>query len=155
MIEIRPLAPEDVDAVIGAGLGLARLPLRRGALYLVAWDGARPVGHAHLSEGNPPEVGDVEVLPRRRGRGLGTALMHAAEQEAAQRGNDRLRLSVSATADRPQSLYRRLGYVDTGLPPRRVKGTIQIRSGPLEVDDTLLTWEKDLRAVDSEPPRSS
>ena len=155
MIEIRPLTLDDVGAVIAAGLGLARLPLRRGAVYLVAWDGSEPVGHAHVSEGDPPEVGDVEVLPSQRGRGLGTALMHAAEREAAQRGQDRLRLTVSATADGPQSLYRRLGYVDTGLPPRRVKGTIQIRSGPLEVDDTLLTWEKDLRAVDSERPRSS
>jgi hypothetical protein len=35
-----------------------------------------------------------------------------------------------------------------------VQGTIEIRSGPLEVDDTLLTWEKRL-AVDSTPSRSS
>jgi GNAT superfamily N-acetyltransferase len=155
VIEIRPLTLDDVGAVIAAGLGLARLPVRRGALYLVAWDGSEPVGHAHLSGGDPPELGDVEVLPSQRGRGLGTALMRAAEREAAQRGHDRLRLTVSAAAARPQSLYRRLGYVDTGLPPRRVKGTIQIRSGPLEVDDTLLTWEKDLRTVDSGPSRSS
>ena len=141
--------------MIAAGLGLARLPLRSGALYLVAWEEGRPVGHAHLSEGDPPEVGDVEVLPPHRGRGLGAALVRAAEQAASQRGHDRLRLSVSATAAGPQSLYRRLGYVDTGMPPRRVHGTIQIRSGPLEVDDTLLTWEKDLRAVDSQRPRSS
>jgi hypothetical protein len=81
--------------------------------------------------------------------------MRAAERTAAERGHDRLRLSVSATADGPQSLYSRLGYVDTGMPPRRVRGTIQIRSGPLEVDDTLLTWEKDLRGVDPAAPRSS
>jgi GNAT superfamily N-acetyltransferase len=155
MTEIRSLTPDDVDAVIAAGLGLARLPLRPGAVYLVAWEEGTAVGHAHLSEADPPEVGDVEVLPSHRGRGLGTALMRAAEQAAAERGHDRLRLTVSASADGPQSLYHRLGYVDTGMPPRRVQGTIQIRSGPLEVDDTLLTWEKDLRAVDSERPRSS
>lgn len=154
-LEIRPLAPADVDAVVAAGLGLARLPLRPGALYLVAWEEGTPVGHAHLSETAPPEVGDVEVLRAHRGRGLGTALMRAAEQAAAERGHDRLRLTVSATAGGPQSLYRRLGYVDTGMPSRRVQGTIQIRSGPLEVDDTLLTWEKDLGGVDSGGARSS
>jgi hypothetical protein len=29
-----------------------------------------------------------------------------------------------------------------------VHGTIQIRTGPLEVDDTLLTWEKSLDGRD-------
>ena len=32
----------------------------------------------------------------------------------------------------------------TGLPPKRVEGTIEIRTGPIEVDDTLLTREKRL-----------
>ena len=54
---------------------------------------------------------------------------------------------------------RPIGWIATrganaGLPPRRVQGTIQIRSGPLEVEDTLITWEKKL-AVDSGPSRSS
>jgi hypothetical protein len=43
-----------------------------------------------------------------------------------------------------QALYRKLGYRDTGLPPHRVTGTVQLRTGPLDVDDTLLTWEKPL-----------
>jgi hypothetical protein len=37
-----------------------------------------------------------------------------------------------------------LGYVDAGVPPRRVQGTIRIRTGTIQVDDTLLTWEKSL-----------
>ena len=46
---------------------------------------------------------------------------------------------------------------DSGQPPKRVRGTVQIRSGPLEVDDTLLTWEKRLagEGVDSAAARSS
>jgi hypothetical protein len=28
------------------------------------------------------------------------------------------------------------------LAPQRVKGTVQIRTGPIEVDDTILIWEK-------------
>jgi hypothetical protein len=34
--------------------------------------------------------------------------------------------------------------VDTGFPPKRIVGTVVIRTGPIEVDDTLLTWEKQL-----------
>jgi [ribosomal protein S18]-alanine N-acetyltransferase len=47
-----------------------------------------------------------------------------------------------------QALYRRCGYVDAGIPPKHVQGTVLVRTGPLEVDDTLLTWEK--RLLDEE-----
>jgi ribosomal protein S18 acetylase RimI-like enzyme len=153
--EIRPLADEEVERVVAAGLGLARLPLRPGDVYLVAWDGDEPLGHAHLTDADPPEVGDVEVLASQRGRGIGTEILRAVEHAAARRRHARLRLHVSAKSEPAQALYRRLGYVDTGLPPKRVKGTIRIRSGPLEVDDTLLVWEKRLEPVDSGAPRSS
>ncbi|MGN6378853.1 MAG: GNAT family N-acetyltransferase, partial [Gaiellales bacterium] len=92
----------------------------------------------------PPEMQDVEVRAAYRRRGVASALVAAVEAEARRRGHDRLRVTVSAEGDGPQALYRSLGYADTGLPPRRVVGTIHIRTGPLEVDDTLLTWEKPL-----------
>jgi hypothetical protein len=41
-------------------------------------------------------------------------------------------------------LYSRSGYGDVGVPPTRVKGTVVIRTGPIEVDGTILTWEKRL-----------
>jgi hypothetical protein len=41
-------------------------------------------------------------------------------------------------------LYRRLGFRDAGLPPKRVRGTIIVRAGPIEVDDTLLYLIKDI-----------
>jgi hypothetical protein len=28
------------------------------------------------------------------------------------------------------------------MAPKRVQGTIQIRTGPVEVNDTILIWEK-------------
>ena len=140
--EIRRLAPNEIDRV-GAVLGLARLGGGAG-VYLVAWEGDVPLGHAHLALTDPPELQDVEVRPEHRRRGVASALTAAAEREAADRGSDRLRLEVSATSEPAQRLYRGLGYVDAGLPPRRVRGTIQIRTGPLAVDDTLLTWEKRL-----------
>ena len=51
-------------------------------------------------------------------------------------------LTVSVSNAPAQALYRKLGYVRTAEPPRRVQGTVQLRSGPLEVDDMLLTFEK-------------
>jgi hypothetical protein len=54
-------------------------------------------------------------------------------------------VTVSVDNEAAQALYRRCGYSDTGVPPKRVHGTITIRTGRVEVDDTLLTWEKELR----------
>jgi ribosomal protein S18 acetylase RimI-like enzyme len=124
-------------------LGLARLNQGDG-FYLVAWDGERPAGHGHLALTDPPELQDVEVLAQYRRRGVGSALTAAAEEQAHDRGFDRLRVTVSVDNAAAQALYRTLGYGDAGLPPRRVLGTVMIRTGPLEVDDTLLTWDKRL-----------
>ncbi|HSS40205.1 MAG TPA: GNAT family N-acetyltransferase, partial [Polyangia bacterium] len=79
-----------------------------------------------------------------RRRGVGSALSAAAAAEARKRGFDRLRVTVSVQNAAAQALYCTLGYGDTGMPPRRVLGTVMIRTGPLEVDDTLLTWDKGL-----------
>jgi ribosomal protein S18 acetylase RimI-like enzyme len=142
MWQIRELAEPEVDRV-GAVLGLARLGQGDG-FYLVAWEDGEPLGHTHLALTDPPELQDVSVRPEHRRRGVATALAAAAEREASARGFGRVRLSVSIDNEAAQILYRGLGYRDAGIPPRRVHGTIQIRNGPLEVDDTLLTWEKAL-----------
>ena len=68
----------------------------------------------------------------------------AAEQNALSLGFDRLRLEVSEGNAAAQALYRGCGFADIGAPPKRVHGTIMIRTGPIQVDDTLLTWEKTL-----------
>lgn len=122
MWQIRELTATEVDRV-GAVLGLSRLGQGDG-FYLVAWEDDEPLGHAHLALTDPPELQDVSV--QRRRRGVASALAVSIDNEAA------------------QTLYRGLGYRDAGVPPRRVQGAIQIRTGPLEVDDTLLTWEKAL-----------
>jgi ribosomal protein S18 acetylase RimI-like enzyme len=140
--EVRPLAAEEVDEV-GAVLGLARLDQRDG-FYLVAWELDTPVGHAHLALTDPAELQDVEVRPEYRRRGVASSLTAAVETEARGRGFDRLRVTVSVDNSPAQALYRKLRYADVGVPPRHVRGTILIRTGPLEVDDTLLTWEKRL-----------
>lgn len=124
-------------------LGLARLYQGDG-FYIVAWDDTEPLGHAHLALTDPPELQDVEVRSEYRRRGVASALTARAEDEARSRGFARLRLGVSVDNAPAQALYRRCGYVDAGVAPKRVKGTIEIRTGPIEVDDTILTWEKRL-----------
>jgi RimJ/RimL family protein N-acetyltransferase len=141
-VEIRRLEDSDVESVT-AVLGLARLYQGNG-YYLVAWRGKEPVGHAYLAPTDPPELQDVSVLLAYRRRGVATDLTRAAEQDARGLGFERVRLTVSADNEPAQALYRRCGYHDVGAPPRRVQGTIQIRTGPIQVDDILLTWEKKL-----------
>lgn len=139
---IRALAPDEAD-VVGEVLGLARLHQGDGE-YLVAWDGTAPVGHVHVTRGDPPELQDLEVRDGARRRGIATALLAAAEAACRSRGASRARCEVSVVNDVARDLYTSLGYLDVGIAPRRVVGTIEIRTGPIEVDDTLLTLEKRL-----------
>jgi ribosomal protein S18 acetylase RimI-like enzyme len=141
-VQIRKLEDGEVEFV-KAVLGLARLYQGNG-YYLVAWSGKDPLGHAYLALTEPPELQDVSVRPAYRRRGVATALTQVAEQEVRSLGSDRMRLSVSADNKPAQALYRRCGYHDVGVPPRHVQGTVQVRTGPIEVDDIILTWEKKL-----------
>ena len=143
-MKIRVLRPEEVEQV-GNELGLARLYQGDG-FYLVAWRGDEPAGHLHLALSDPPELQDVQVAAGHRRRGVATRLIAAAEREAHARGFTRIRVEVAIDNHPAQALYRASGYSDVGLDPRPVKGTIVIRTGPIEVDDVLVTWGKDLTA---------
>ena len=143
MIEVRQLSESEVEAVC------ARLPLSRlgqpGGGYLVAWIGTEPIGHGHLDwRENPPELQDVFVDEAFRRRGVATALSAAAERAAAGAGHSTLSLTVSERNTAAIELYERLGYRRTADPPERVRGTVQLRTGPLEVDDVLLRYAKDV-----------
>ena len=138
---IRELDAGGVDAVCRV-LGLSRLHQQNGS-YLVAWDRDEPIGHAYLTiTDDPPEMQDVEVRADFQRRGVAIDLIAAVEAAAVEKGADRLQVSVSLRNKLALSLCRDLGFTDTGLPPRLVRGTIEIRTGPMEVDDMLFTWEK-------------
>ena len=126
--------------------------------YLVAWDGDEPVGHAHVAwdgtDAAVPEVQDVFVLERRRRSGVATALMAHAERLAAARGHARIAVGHSVDNEAARRLYAQLGYLDAGLPPGRVEGSIVIRGRPIEIDDTIVYLVKDL-PVDLDAARSS
>ena len=149
MIDVRPLTLEDL-AVVDDELPLNRLDQWRleGSTFLIAWDGALPLGHAHLAwEGTKlgvPEIQDVFVAEDARRRGVATALTDAAEMEARARGHDRISLSVGTGNFAAHALYERLGFENAGLEPEHVHGTITLRGKPLEVDDTLVYLVKRL-----------
>ena len=123
----------------------ARLPLHRlgqPGTYLVAWDGADPIGHAFVvwrgTKLGVPEIQDVWVAPERRRSGVATALSRAAEDEARRRGASRISLSVGIANHAARALYEKLGFTDAGLAPERVAGTINLRGMDVEVDDVLV-----------------
>jgi GNAT superfamily N-acetyltransferase len=150
VVTVRVLRPSEV-AYVDSRLPLSRLDqqLEQGSSYLIAWEDDQPVGHAHLAwKGTHlgvPEVQDVYVLPERRSCGIATLLNHAAEQEVRGRGWDSISLSVSKDGNpAARRLYDRLGYVDAGVEPVQVSGTIMLRGRPFEVDDTLVYLKKAL-----------
>ncbi len=55
-------------------------------------------------------VENLYVVPERRGEGVGTALVEAAEATLADRGADVVSIEVMADNGRARELYRRLGY---------------------------------------------
>jgi GNAT superfamily N-acetyltransferase len=149
VVSVRVLQPSEV-AYVDDRLPLSRLDQEaEGSSYLIAWEDGEPVGHAHLAwEGTRlgvPEVQDVYVLPECRSRGIATLLNEEAEQEVRARGWNSISLSVSKDGNPvARRLYERLGYVDAGLDPVRVSGTIMLRGRPFEVDDTLVYLTKPL-----------
>jgi ribosomal protein S18 acetylase RimI-like enzyme len=147
VLEIRPLAAGEVETVTSV-LGLARLYQGDG-IYFVAWEGEDALGHLHLALTDPPELQDVEVRADRRRRGVASALIRYAEEEARARGFKRLRLGVSMDNTPAQALYHRNGFVDVGLGTRRIKEDVRLRTGTFAVDDTWFIWEK--RLVDVTP----
>jgi ribosomal protein S18 acetylase RimI-like enzyme len=139
---VRGLSDHEV-ASVSEVLGLARLNQGDGR-YLVAWLGAVPVGHVHVTDDNPPEMQDLAVRPEYERRGVATALIAAAEHEARRRHAAKIRLEVSVANAAARRLYQRNGYTLAAQDPRRVDGIIHIRTGPIEVHDVLLAMEKRL-----------
>ncbi len=93
-----------------------------GKRLLVAREGGRIVGSVQLAleprrnGAHRAEVQKVLVAPVARRRGLGEALMSAAEQTARDAGRLLLILDVR-TNDPAERLYRRLGFSTAGVIP--------------------------------------
>jgi ribosomal-protein-alanine acetyltransferase len=121
---IRPAVLGDLDAVealenrVFSGDRLSRRSLRRyidasGTLMLTAFSDGAFAGYAliGLRKGSSgASVYSIAVDPDMNGRGVGKALMLAAERGAAARGRTTLSLEVRADNVAAAALYERLGY---------------------------------------------
>ncbi|MFJ9580213.1 GNAT family N-acetyltransferase [Streptomyces sp. NPDC101191] len=129
--EIRPCRAEDI-APLDRHLPAPGAPTRHAdrfarqeagqGTYLIAWRDGRPAGHGQVrwdgcaapevraAVGDCPEFNGLDVREELRGRGVGTALILAAEELARERGRTLLGLGVAHDNPRAAALYARLGY---------------------------------------------
>lgn len=94
--------------------GLRRHP---GSLVLLAWDQAQAIGLCIGFEGFSTfharpllNIHDIAVHPAHRNRGVGRALLAAAEREARGRGCCKITLEVRTDNALAQHLYRSAGF---------------------------------------------
>ncbi|MFC7307652.1 GNAT family N-acetyltransferase [Streptomyces monticola] len=90
--------------------------------YLIAWHEGLPAGHAEVRwqgcaapevravHGDCPETNGLGVAAELRSRGIGSALIRAAEELARERGLPAIGLGVDTANPRAAALYERLGY---------------------------------------------
>jgi ribosomal protein S18 acetylase RimI-like enzyme len=147
-LEIRPIVESDM-ALLRAHFyegtpeqpdrGLARQRDGTGE-FLIAFLQGVPVGYLAVDwepeSHSPPSWGkdvanlqDFVVLEAWRSNGIGTQMVHVAEEMARQRGFRRLSLGVGVDNPRARSLYERLGYRDAGLPPVEDGGSFRLWDG--------------------------
>lgn len=89
-----------------------------GAFALIALEAEEPVGFALARVvADEGEVLAIGVLPDRRRRGIGAALLSALEQRCGERGAERLFLEVSCDNASAQALYLSRGFVGVGRRP--------------------------------------
>ena len=87
--------------------------------YLTAWRGDAAVGVGAVRwtgrGGSPePELSNLHVPAALQSQGIGTAIVHFAEDLVRSRGHARLVIGVDENNVRAAALYERLGYADTG-----------------------------------------
>jgi RimJ/RimL family protein N-acetyltransferase len=128
-------------AVVEEGAGLATEPpvdveARAGSWTLdgtlVAVVGSEIVGSLHVEAGRHG-YGELGMALSRewRGKGVGSALVSAAIEDARRRGLHKLSLSVFAHNEAAIALYRKFGFVEEG---RRIK---QYRRASGELWDSI------------------
>jgi GNAT superfamily N-acetyltransferase len=171
-IDVRPAAPEDVDAVVDVlaevsawlrTMGIRQWPdrfavdffdgyVRRGELYVATiGDGTGIVGTVTLQWSDPPfwgerqDAGFVHRLAVRRSyAGLGRTLLDWAEQKAVERGRSFLCLDTLSSNARLRRYYEDIGF--------RSVGEI---NGPADhpTDPALGAWSAALYEKAISPPR--
>ena len=123
-MNIRPFHPQDENAVIDLWRqcdlvrpqndprkDIARKLRADPDLFLVACDGPTVLGSVMAGyEGHRGWINYLAVAPPYRRRGIGRALMDAAEQALRARGCPKINLQVRSTNDAVIGFYRALGF---------------------------------------------
>jgi ribosomal protein S18 acetylase RimI-like enzyme len=158
-VQIRPLAEDEVAVVeraVRRAPGKHRERLARQArdegLYLFAWLGSEPVGHAFLLWANS-RVGvgtaaleDLGVEPEWRRQHIGTDLMARCESESRGRGLEQIAFSVGVDNGPAREFYLRLGYAEKEgeLPHTLRYRTIDAAGAPRTAEEVCTTFAKRL-----------
>jgi ribosomal-protein-alanine N-acetyltransferase len=96
--------------------GILAMP---GCFGVLAWEDAAPVGFAVvLDTGGECEILSLGVVPDRRRRGIGAALLAAVAREARRRGAPALLLEVAEDNAAAAALYAAHGFVAIGRRAR-------------------------------------
>ncbi len=100
------------------------LAQRSDAVSFIAWEDAQPLGLINCIEGYSTfkaqplmNIHDIAVLPAHRGRGVGQALLAAAEAHARERGCCKLTLEVLTGNSVALRSYQRFGFAPYVLDP--------------------------------------
>lgn len=133
-IEIRPMCAADVDAVLGLAKSLKDAPHWPRAAYLQALDPFAEPRRIALVAANADgamggfvvasvlspqaELETIAVAAASQRRGLARRLLLALAQELRLAGVAELFLEVRVTNQPALSLYRSLGFAETGRRPR-------------------------------------
>lgn len=117
-LDIRPLEETEIAVIErseppGQGFVRAMWELQRAgsSTLLVAWEGAENVGSAEIRWSGEVELANLSVRAGARGRGVGSALIEAAERLV---GSGELSIGAGVDNPRARALYERLGYAGTG-----------------------------------------
>jgi ribosomal protein S18 acetylase RimI-like enzyme len=123
-VQIRPVAADDLDALIELWVACEltrpwndpRVDIERKladspALLLVGTDGRVVVGSVMAGyDGLRGWINYLAVSPEQRGRGLGRALMDAAEERLAALGCVKINLQLRNTNAAARGFYEAIGY---------------------------------------------
>ena len=96
---------------------MARIIALAGRFGRIAWEDEKPAGFVLARDlGDECEILSLGVVPERRRRGTGSALLAAIGEEAGRRGGHRVVLEVAADNDAARALYSTSGFIQVGSP---------------------------------------
>lgn len=108
---------EEAEKILGAVLcyGADRMEeLDRPMLELVKKGGRETEPYPRECTGKKFYVDSIAVYETSRGKGVGSALIHAAEERGQALGYDTISLIVDEKKEKTKQLYERLGFQQTG-----------------------------------------